>query len=174
MKRPHGTGGTGGGHEDARQGEDSSAEMDVEQDEEKMIDHEDDDDTDADDEDVASTADPVDASEDEKKPILQQRQDNPFLDSFYGIASANIAERTQAAKVLLHHCLLGPDANAKDAAYALKRLLNGLCSGRAAARQGNAAVLASFLKVAFALDGKMEEIRQQHLSQKTGRYVLCI
>lgn len=87
--------------------------------------------------------------------------ENPFLDSFYSLSAPNPKERSRAAQVMLSHCLLGPSANSKDAAYAFRRLLNGLCSGRAAARQGNASALASFLKIAFQLD-KMEEIRSEH------------
>lgn len=86
--------------------------------------------------------------------------ENPFLDSFYSLSAPNPKERSQAAQVMLHHCLLGPESNSKDAAYAFRRLLNGLCSGRAAARQGNASALASFLKIAFQLE-KMEEIRSE-------------
>ncbi|KAL3914195.1 MAG: hypothetical protein SGILL_006197, partial [Bacillariaceae sp.] len=47
-----------------------------------------------------------------------------------------------------------------DATYGLRRLLNGLCSGRAAARQGNASALASFLKIGFRMD-KIDEIRNE-------------
>lgn len=136
----------------------SDAEMVVLEGEEKVVDREeedDDDDEESDEEEAEVEAD---------KPIEPVHQENPFLDSFYGISSADVSERTRAAQVCLHHCLLGPDANAKDAAYALTRLLNGLCSGRAAARQGNASTLASFLKVAFAL-GKMEEIRREQQSK---------
>lgn len=86
--------------------------------------------------------------------------ENPFLDSFYSLSAPDPKERSQAAQVMLFHCLLGPSSNSKDAAYAFRRLLNGLCSGRAAARQGNASALASFLKIAFQLD-KMDEIRSE-------------
>ncbi|KAI2504618.1 DNA polymerase phi [Fragilaria crotonensis] len=72
----------------------------------------------------------------------------PFLDSFYGLASSSPAERAQSAHAMLNHCLLGPSANSNDAAYAFRRLMNGLCSGRAAARQGYASTLTSFLKIA--------------------------
>jgi len=89
--------------------------------------------------------------------------ENPFLDSFYGLSVTDPKERSQAAQTMLQHCLLGSTANPKDAAYALRRLLNGLCSGRAAARQGNASALASFLKVAFQLE-KMDEIRSEALA----------
>jgi len=86
--------------------------------------------------------------------------ENPFLDSFYSLSAPDPKERSQAAQVMLYHCLLGPNSNSKDAAYAFRRLLNGLCSGRAAARQGNASALASFLKIAFQLE-KMDEIRSE-------------
>ena len=131
---------------------------------------------DVDDEEKADR-DEDDEEEGEEETIMGQpntsspeKRESPFLDSFYGISSADAAERAHAAQVLLHHSLLGGVANAKDAAYALRRLMNGLCSGRAAARQGNAAALASFLKVAFAL-GKMGEIRsamEQQQSSSTG------
>ncbi|CAJ1943042.1 unnamed protein product [Cylindrotheca closterium] len=87
-------------------------------------------------------------------------KDNPFLDSFYGLSSEDPRERSNSAKTMLHQCLLGPDANSKDASYALRRLLNGLCSGRAAARQGNASALTSFLKASFQLD-KIQGIRSE-------------
>eukprot|EP00978_Attheya_sp_CCMP212_P008923 scaffold21053_cov42-Attheya_sp.AAC.1 len=91
----------------------------------------------------------------------------PFLDTFYALASADATERTTAARSLLLHCfppLSG--VNAKDAAYAFKRLLNGLCSGRASARQGYASTLASFLKFALPATKKssscpMDEIRRE-------------
>ena len=91
--------------------------------------------------------------------------ENPFLDSFYSLSAADPKDRSRAAQVMLHHCLLGPSANSKDAAYAFRRLLNGLCSGRAAARQGNASALASFLKISFQLE-KMNEIRSE--AEKNG------
>jgi len=94
--------------------------------------------------------------------------ENPFLDSFYNLSAPNSKERSRAAQVMLFHCLLGPNANPKDAAYAFRRLLNGICSGRASARQGNAAALASFLKIAFQLN-KMEEIRDE-AENNSGNY----
>lgn len=72
----------------------------------------------------------------------------PFLDTFYGLTSSSPVERAQSAHAMLNHCLLGPSANSNDAAYAFRRLMNGLCSGRAAARQGYASTLTSFLKIA--------------------------
>jgi hypothetical protein len=98
--------------------------------------------------------------EDADEPQARSGGPTPFLDAFYGLSASDARERADAAQVVLHHCLLGPDANAKDASYAFRRLLNGLCSGRAAARQGNASALASFLKAAFASE-KMAEIRRE-------------
>lgn len=43
------------------------------------------------------------------------------------------------------------DALVKDGCYALTRLLNGLCSGRASARQGYASCFSSFLKLSFQI-----------------------
>lgn len=109
-------------------------------------------------------ADDVNSSEDEQSEVEEPSsfvaKENPFLDSFYGLSSEDPRERSNAAKTMLHQCLLGPDANSKDASYALRRLLNGLCSGRAAARQGNASALTSFLKASFQLD-KIEEIQNE-------------
>ena len=132
----------------------------------------------------------------------QQQQQLAFMDSFYGISSADVRERTMAAQVLIHHCLLSKStttststttgtvtttttanddtanehddvpgehgtasAQIKDAAYALRRLMNGLCSGRAAARQGNAATLASFLQVAVVTTHQMQDIRREWYRQ---------
>ena len=87
-----------------------------------------------------------------------------FLDAFYGLASLDGRERARAGQVILHHALLGSEqANVSDAAYALKRLLNGLCSGRAAAREGCAATLTLFLQVAQT-SGYLTKIQQQERS----------
>jgi DNA polymerase phi len=75
---------------------------------------------------------------------------SPFLDSFYGLSSDDPRERAVAGQALLHYSVTGPDANVQDASYTFKRLLNGLCSGRAAARQGNASALTAFLKLGYA------------------------
>jgi len=83
-----------------------------------------------------------------------------FLDAFYGLASSDPRERAVAGQVILYHTLLGPQANTTDAAYALKRLFNGLCSGRAAARQGNASCLASFLRISNG-NGVLQDIRRE-------------
>jgi DNA polymerase phi len=111
----------------------------------------------------------VDVGGDDNEPTRRaesvpiSRATDPFMDSFYGLTSSDNVERSRSAQVLIRHCLLGPDANAKDASYALKRLLNGLCSGRAASRQGMASTLSTFLKYAFRLN-RMEEIRKQNES----------
>ena len=78
----------------------------------------------------------------------------PFLDTFYALSAENANERAVAAHCLIRHCFPADSpVQAKDAAYALRRLLSGLCSGRAGARQGYASALSSFLKVAFATSG---------------------
>ena len=78
----------------------------------------------------------------------------PFMDAFYSLSSENPSERTAAAHCLIRHCFPSSgDIQTKDAAYALRRLMAGLCSGRAGARQGYASALASFLRVAFATSG---------------------
>ncbi|KAL9183676.1 hypothetical protein ACHAXT_004532 [Thalassiosira profunda] len=82
----------------------------------------------------------------------------PFMDTFYQLSDDAPIARAAAGRDLLRHCFpTGGDVNAKDAAYALTRLMNGLCTGRAASRQGFAACLASFLQVAHA-SGGWEEI----------------
>merc|ERR1712038_1499742 len=94
----------------------------------------------------------------------------PFMDTFYSLSSNDQRERSTAGSSLLHHLFLSIDADGKindktdgdknqnkfdalikDGSYALTRLLNGLCSGRASARQGYASCLASFLKLSFQL-----------------------
>ncbi|GAX11822.1 hypothetical protein FisN_20Lh124 [Fistulifera solaris] len=89
----------------------------------------------------------------------------PFLDTFYGLSSIDPQERAEAAQDMIQHCFLGPQANTKDAAYALKRLLNALCSGRAAARQGNASALVAFLKVAQETNTLQDIQKETKVSQ---------
>jgi hypothetical protein len=133
--------------------EEEGSEMEVDDEEKVEINEESDEESNEDEDDMSDDEDP-DPSR------VQTRIENPFLDSFYGLSSEDSRERSQAAQTMLQHCLLGPSANSKDSAYAFRRLLNGVCSGRAAARQGNASALASFLKIAFQL-GKMEEIHDE-------------
>ncbi len=95
----------------------------------------------------------------------------PFMDTFYSLSSNDNQERSVAGSSLLHHLFLSIDADLKrsddktdaekyqkrfdalikDGCYAFTRLLNGLCSGRASARQGYASCLSSFLKLSFQL-----------------------
>ena len=76
----------------------------------------------------------------------------PFMDTFYQLSSEeSLDERSIAARDLIQHCFLSEGGvNYKDAAYALTRLMNGLCTGRAASRQGFASCLSSFLRVAHS------------------------
>ncbi|CAB9509342.1 MYB binding protein (P160) 1a [Seminavis robusta] len=113
----------------------------------------------------------VEEEEDEEEEEREAVEDNSFMDTFYGLSSSNPVERAQAANALLHHCLIGPQANAKDATYALRRLLNGLCSGRAASRQGNASALASFLKISLE-GGQLDEIKEQDDTATTDSSIL--
>ena len=103
---------------------------------------------------------------------ITEQQQVPFLDTFYGLSSMDPQERAEAAQDMIQHCLLGPNANTKDAAYALKRLLNALCSGRAAARQGNASALVAYLKVAQETntlqDIQQETIKTMQQKQQNG------
>ena len=74
----------------------------------------------------------------------------PFMDTFYLLSSEDSSkDRSIAARDLIYHCFFSDGGiNYKDSAYALNRLLNGMCSGRAASRQGFASCLTSFLRVA--------------------------
>jgi hypothetical protein len=76
----------------------------------------------------------------------------PFMDTFFQLSSEESPnDRSIAARDLIHHCLLNEHGvNHKDAAYALTRLMNGLCTGRAASRQGFASCLSSFLRVVYS------------------------
>mmetsp|Transcript_45319 Transcript_45319/g.95076 ORF Transcript_45319/g.95076 Transcript_45319/m.95076 type:complete len:1434 (+) Transcript_45319:142-4443(+) len=97
-----------------------------------------------------------------KKKSKKKKSDNmveakkeriiPFMDTFYHLSSEDSPkDRSVAARDLIHHCFLtGKGVNQKDAAYALTRLMNGLCTGRAASRQGFASCLSSFLRVAYS------------------------
>jgi hypothetical protein len=93
----------------------------------------------------------------------------PFLDTFWSLAEEDEGIRAKAGFDLVHHCFpfaatKGGDANVpvdlKDAAYALRRLLKGVCSGRAAARQGFASALSSFLVAAYSKAGRAQHAMQ--------------
>lgn len=76
----------------------------------------------------------------------------PFMDTFYQLSSEDLPkDRSIAARDLIHHCFLtSQGVNKSDSAYALTRLMNGLCTGRAASRQGFASCLSTFLRVAYS------------------------
>ena len=98
---------------------------------------------------------------------MQKENYIPFLDTFYALSSNDESQRSFAASSLLHHIFVAPnsasstldvdetgnlfDSVLKDGCYALKRLMQGLCSGRASARQGYASCFSTFLKMAFNL-----------------------
>jgi len=84
--------------------------------------------------------------------IVETKKIVPFMDTFYELSSEDSpGDRSIAARDLIHHCFLTAQGiNHKDAAYALTRLMNGLCTGRAASRQGFASCLSSFLSVAYS------------------------
>lgn len=103
-----------------------------------------------------------DANKEDGVVDIEHSGDLQFLDTFYGLASSSPAERAQSAHALLNHCLLGPSANSSDAAYAFRRLMNGLCSGRAAARQGYASTLTSFLKIA-SKTGALKQLQEEDI-----------
>ena len=82
-----------------------------------------------------------------------------FMDTFYQLSSDEPKLRSLAARDLITHCFLSPDGvNTTDAAYALTRLMNGLCTGRAASRQGFASALSTYLRLAHSLDGVLSGI----------------
>jgi len=84
--------------------------------------------------------------------MIDGKETIPFMDTFYQLSSEDSPkDRSIAARDLIHHCFFtGQGINHKDAAYALTRLMNGLCTGRAASRQGFASCLSSFLRVAYS------------------------
>ena len=88
----------------------------------------------------------------------------PFLETFWGLADESPQLRVKAAQSLLVHCFSNENVGEEDSksancAYALRRLLDGLNSGRASARQGFASCLSTFLKFAFAEKGTIQSIR---------------
>lgn len=93
----------------------------------------------------------TDAKSKQRSTNQKQKKAIPFMDTFYLLSSEDSSkERSIAARDLIHHCFFSDGGiNYKDSGYALNRLLNGLCSGRAASRQGFASCLSSFLSVAM-------------------------
>jgi DNA polymerase phi len=98
-----------------------------------------------------------------KKKTGQKVEAIPFMDTFYQLSSEDSPkDRAVAARDLLHHCFLTDQGiNHKDAAYALTRLMNGLCTGRAASRQGFASCLTSFLRIAYSTTNAVEDILKE-------------
>lgn len=93
----------------------------------------------------------------------------PFMDTFYLLSSEESSkDRSIAARDLIHHCFFSDGGiNYKDSAYALNRLLNGMCSGRAASRQGFASCLTSFLRVAHDQgEDALKSILKEHSGLK--------
>lgn len=102
----------------------------------------------------------------------------PFMDTFYSLASNDPGERSFAASSLLKHVFFqsGDDEDVrniaiKDGAYAFTRLLKGLCSGRASARQGYASCLASFLKMSFehGAEGDKNKVWVKYFMESMGK-----
>jgi len=95
---------------------------------------------------------------DEQDPNLDSL---PFMDTFYALSSDEVYERTLAASSLLRHLFSQNNSEPsddsreialiEDGQYAFTRLLQGLCSGRASARQGYASCLSTFLELSFKL-----------------------
>ena len=124
---------------------------------------------DKDDDDIATTKQKIDGKNTKKKDknklvnkggIDTTATTIPFMDTFYLLSSEESpTQRAIAARDLINYCFPPSSAkdseeddkqvNYKDAAYALTRLLNGLCTGRAASRQGFASCLSSFIRVSY-------------------------
>lgn len=96
--------------------------------------------------------------EEEKSKTEQSKDDFiPFMDAFWVLADESVEKRAYAAKSLLVHCFSSSNSNT-DAAYTLRRLLDGLNSGRACARQGFASCLSSFLKITCTVEERKEAL----------------
>lgn len=149
--------------------EDGDVPMDTEDDIPDIVDKDSDDDDKDDDNDIATTKQKIDDNKntkkkDKKKLVNKEGTDTtatpiPFMDTFYLLSSEESStQRAIAARDLINYCFPPPLAkdsnddeqvNYKDAAYALTRLFNGLCTGRAASRQGFASCLSSFIRVSY-------------------------
>jgi DNA polymerase phi len=83
----------------------------------------------------------------------KEKEMMPFMDTFYSLASNDPSERNFAASSLIHHVFSSEEdafeVTVKDGSYAMTRLLMGMCSGRASARQGMASCLATFFRISF-------------------------
>mmetsp|Transcript_4912 Transcript_4912/g.11246 ORF Transcript_4912/g.11246 Transcript_4912/m.11246 type:complete len:1423 (+) Transcript_4912:56-4324(+) len=137
---------------------DVTEEESVHDDDDAQMDTEGDDDDEDEDPAVEETKKSETSDKDSKKKDKKTNEEKaeaamiPFMDTFYHLSSEDsTSDRAIAARDLIHHCFLTKQGvNHKDAAYALTRLMNGLCTGRAASRQGFASCLSSFLRVAHS------------------------
>lgn len=89
------------------------------------------------------TKEEVENNDSREDDLEDDSRSDEFLNAFYGLAAPDARTRTSSAQVILKHARR--DVN--DATYCFRRLLNGLCSGRAAARQGNATAFQSFVRL---------------------------
>lgn len=90
---------------------------------------------------------------------------SPFLRAFYELVSPDAAERETGLTGLLDHLTRATKSgsSADDVEYTVKRLVRGLCSSRASARQGFAAALVRVLAMfpdATPLEGVVQQIMQ--------------
>ena len=147
--------------------EDGDVPMDTEDDIPDIVDKDSDDDDKDDDNDIATTKQKIDDknTKDKKKLVNKEGTDTtatpiPFMDTFYLLSSEESStQRAIAARDLINYCFPPSQSskdskddeqvNYKDAAYALTRLFNGLCTGRAASRQGFASCLSSLIRVSY-------------------------
>ena len=158
--------------------------MDTEDDIPDIVDNDSDDDDKDDDNDIATTKQKIDdkntKKKDKKKLVNKEGTDTtatpiPFMDTFYLLSSEESStQRAIAARDLINYCFPSPSSskdskddeqvNYKDAAYALTRLFNGLCTGRAASRQGFASCLSSFIRVSYP---HLKEVLKQDTATAT-------
>ncbi|CAM9220010.1 unnamed protein product, partial [Sphacelaria rigidula] len=88
-----------------------------------------------------------------------------FMQGFWDLASVEVPVRTEAAAMIVRH-VSNPET-AIDAAYAVKRLVRGVCSSRDSARQGFASCLAEVLHVLPNNEPTTAAILEQILSVTT-------
>jgi len=105
----------------------------------------------------------------EMKDSTSEADITPFMDTFWNLADDSSAVRAKAGRDLLLHCFSekDPEENEEALLYTLGRLIDGLNSGRASARQGFASCLSSFLKIAFSSNGSIvKQIMIHYYKQK--------
>jgi hypothetical protein len=102
---------------------------------------------------------PKSKNDESKKSKNTSNEPIPFMDTFYQLSSDETKARSLAARDLISHCFFSSQGvNIPDAAYALTRLMNGLCTGRAASRQGFASALSTFLCLSHSSEGTLSSI----------------